>query len=118
MVSDFLVVHPNSPFFSLTEDEWKLAVETYPSLLEYSGINYEPRTCTGSIIPGQNGYFDSETLLSQFERLFQMLEFKKKYNIPIKHDIEVLVDNARTHTALTINIDNLRYIKTNETLCS
>jgi hypothetical protein len=36
------------------------------------------------------------TILEQFERLFQLLEFKEQYK---GHTIECIVDNARTHTA-------------------
>jgi hypothetical protein len=108
MVSDFLVAHPSGPFFFLSENQWLRAIQKYPSLLENNGIEYEERTCTASIIPGKDNYFDSETILEQFERLFQMIEFKDEYHYPVRHDIEVLVDNATTHTAMTININHLR----------
>ena len=36
----------------------------------------------------------------------KMLEFKREYQF---HDFEVLVDNARTHTAQLVNINDLRY---------
>jgi hypothetical protein len=36
------------------------------------------------------------TILQQFERLFQLFEFKEQYK---DHTIECIVDNARTHTA-------------------
>ena len=105
MVSDFLVSHPSGPFFTLNEKEWKAATKRYPSLLEDQGINYEPRTCIGSIIPGQEGYFDSDSILNQFERLFQMLQFKEAFK---GHEFEIVVDNARTHTAQTMNINEYR----------
>ncbi|RNA25338.1 hypothetical protein BpHYR1_049711 [Brachionus plicatilis] len=87
MVYDFLVAHCSCPFFYLNEDEWEKAIEKYPSLLESHGIKYEERTCTGSVVPGQDGYFDNKSILNQFERLFQMLEFKKEFNFPIKHEL-------------------------------
>ena len=108
MISEFLVAHPSGSSFSLNEEEWKEATEKYPSLLEDHGIRYEPRTCIGSIIPGQEGYFDSDSVLNQFERLFQMLPFKKAYNQPVQCDFEIIVDNARTHTAQTLNINDYR----------
>ncbi len=108
MTSDFLIAHPSGSTFSLSEEEWKNATEKYPSLLDDHGINYEPRTCIGSIVPGREGYFDSEAILNQFERLFQMLQFKKAYHYPVPCDIEVIVDNARTHTAQTLNINDYR----------
>lgn len=110
MISDFLVAHPTSPFLFLSEEQWNRATKKYPSLLETDGIHYDKNTCTGSIIPGQDSYFDSDTILSQFERLFQMLEFKTEYQNPVRSNIEILVDNARTHTALSVNIGYLRFI--------
>ena len=108
MVSDFIVSHPTAPFFSLSDIEWKKCVSKYPEIIEFRGVNYVERTCTGSIQPGQDNYFNSETILNQFERLFQMLEFKADYNFPVKHDIEIVVDNARTHTAQVVNINDFR----------
>lgn len=109
MYSDFLVDHPSSPFFKLSDHEWSQAIVKYPSLIEPGVIFYEKNSCTASIQPGKEGYFNNETILSQFERLFQMLEFKTDFNHPVKHDIEVLVDNATTHTTLTVKLDDFRY---------
>ena len=47
-------------------------------------------------------YFDNETILNQFERLFQLLPFKTEYK---GHDFEVIVDNARTHSAKEFNLN-------------
>lgn len=108
MVSDFLVSHPTGPFFSLNDNEWKACIEKYPEIIEYKGVNYVERTCTGSIQPGHDNYFNSETILQQFERLFQMLQFKNDFNYPVKHNVEIVVDNARTHTAQVVNINEFR----------
>jgi len=108
MVSDLLIAHPSCPFFYLNEEEWKDAIKKYPSLLESHGIKYEDRSCIGSIVSGQDGYYDNKSILNQFERLFQMLQFKKEFNFPIKHEFEIVVDNARTHTAQNINIKHFR----------
>ena len=48
-------------------------------------------------MPAKSNY--QKTVLNQFERLFQMLQFKNDFNSPVKHQIEIVVDNARTHTA-------------------
>ncbi|CAF0955980.1 unnamed protein product [Didymodactylos carnosus] len=56
----------------------------------------ERRSATASIHVGQDSYFDNETVLEQFERLFQLIEFKEDFK---NHKIEIVVDNARTHTA-------------------
>ena len=108
MVSDFMVAHPSGPFFSLTDIEMERCINKYPSVETFHGINYLSKTCTGSIQPGQDSYFNSETILNQFERLFQMLEFKTEFNFPVKQTIEIIVDNARTHTAQLVNINDFR----------
>ena len=113
MVSDFLIAHTSGPFFSLNESEWKKCVEKYNNIVHFNGVNYIEKTCTGSIQPGLDNYFNSDTILGQFERLFQMLEFKTVFNYPVKHDIEIVVDNARTHTAEVVNINEFRLKKFN-----
>ncbi|CAF5189048.1 unnamed protein product, partial [Rotaria sp. Silwood1] len=60
-----------------------------------SDVNYVSRTATASINIGTDAYFDNYTILNQFERLVQMLEFKQEYK---DNQIEIIVDNARTHT--------------------
>ncbi|CAF4608342.1 unnamed protein product, partial [Didymodactylos carnosus] len=48
-------------------------------------------------------YMDNELILEQFERLFQMLQFKEEYKT---HTIEVLVDNARTHISKEFSVND------------
>ena len=108
MISDFLVHHPSGPFLILDEEEWKKAVKRYPDLLDESFCDYDCRSCTGSMIPGQDGYFDNDCILSQFKRAFQMLQFKEIFNHPLKHTFEFVVDNARTHTKKLIDINQLQ----------
>lgn len=103
MISDFLVQHPSGPFFELSDDEWKLAIAKYKSLSVDSDVNYLSRTATASINVGIDAYFDNDTILSQFERLFQMLEFKQEYK---DHQIEIIVDNARTHTTKAYSLQD------------
>ena len=105
MVSDFLVQHPSGPFFELSEDEWKQAVAKYKTLTADSDVNYASRTATASINIGTDAYFDNETILSQFERLFQMLQFKQAYK---GHQVEIIVDNARTHTTKICSLQDFR----------
>jgi transposase len=52
---------------------------------------------------GQDNYFDNEAVLKQFERLFQLLPFKSEY---AGHDVEVVVDNARTHSAKEYSLND------------
>jgi glycerol-3-phosphate cytidylyltransferase-like family protein len=103
MVSDFLVQHPGGPFFELSEDEWKQAGGKYKTLSADTDVDYLSRTATASINIGTDAYFDNDTILSQFERLFQMLEFKQAYK---DHQIDIIVDNARTHTAKAYSLQD------------
>ena len=101
MLSDFMACHPSGPFFSLNQNEWQKAVAKYPDLLKNYYINYIDYTATAAINVGGEVYFDNETILSQFQRLFRMLEFKTAY---AGHQIDILIDNAKTHTARLYNI--------------
>lgn len=103
MISDFLVQHPSNPFFYLNDDEWNEAIEQYPSLLQIADVDYVDKSATASVNIGSNCYFDNSIILDQFERLFQMLQFKREYR---NHDIELLVDNARTHTAKSYSLND------------
>ncbi|CAF1284210.1 unnamed protein product [Rotaria sp. Silwood1] len=103
MISDFLVIHPSSPYFRLSPAEWNQATQRYPKLLEEADIIYEKFSASAAINIGSDLYMDNELILEQFERLFQMLQFKEEYKM---HTIEVLVDNARTHTSKEFNVDD------------
>ena len=103
MVSDFLIAHPDNPFFQLSQDEWKAAVKKYPELLEDDGIQYIERSASGSIQVGFGGYFDNDTIINQFTRLFKMLPFKQAY---ANHKFHVIVDNARTHSAKHYSVED------------
>ena len=102
MASDFLVMHSSGPFFSLNCNEFKEALEKYPDLNNDSDIIYEARTASATLNIGGYNYFDNETILKQFERLFQLLCFKEDYK---NHDFVCLVDNARTQTAPEYTVD-------------
>ncbi|CAF1221864.1 unnamed protein product [Rotaria sordida] len=102
MASDFLVMHSSAPFFSLNCNEFKEALEKYPDLNNDTDIIYEERTASATLNIGGNSYFNNETILKQFERLFQLLRFKEDYK---DHDFVCLVDNARTHTAAEYTVD-------------
>lgn len=101
MISDFLVQHPSGAFFRLTEDEWRKAVQKFPELLDDNGLRYEKNSATVTSYLGADPYFDNTIILMQFERLFKMLTFKEDYR---DHEIEILVDNARTHIARPFSI--------------
>ena len=59
-------------------------------------LNYVERSATASIHIGKDAYFDNMTILEQFERLFQLIQFKEAFK---GYRIECIVDNARSHTA-------------------
>ncbi|CAF1518588.1 unnamed protein product, partial [Adineta steineri] len=82
-------------FFKLNDRQWRKAIEKYPDLLIDDGIDYLDRSVTAAINIGTDKYFDNKTVLSQFDGLFKLLQSKTEYK---DHEIEVLVDNARTHT--------------------
>ena len=101
MISHFLVCHPSGPFSSLTQSEFE-ASKVYPNLLmDGDGGCYKQYSATSGINLGYDMYFDNETILNQFERLFQLLPFKTEYK---GHDFEVVVDNVRTHSAKEFNL--------------
>ena len=74
-VSDFPVEYPSGPFFELSEDEWKQVVAKCKTLTVDGDVDYLNRTTTASVNIGTGAYFNNDTILSQFERVFQMLEF-------------------------------------------
>ncbi|CAF1206232.1 unnamed protein product [Didymodactylos carnosus] len=77
MLSDFLVCHPSGPFLTLSQTEFKKAVQKYPSLKEEHGVNYIENSASASIRLGKDAYFTSETILKQFERVGQLLNLKR-----------------------------------------
>ena len=97
MISGHLVMHPSGPFFTLNEKECKEALKFYPELADgVDGVSYVEKTATGCIDVGYDSYFDNSTILTQFERLFKLLQFKSEFK---SHNIEVIVDSAITRTA-------------------
>jgi hypothetical protein len=94
MVSDFLVLD-SEPYFELNESEYKLALKKYPDL--NNDTFYKKNSASLFMEPGiaRDGCVDNQVILQQFERLFKMFQFKKRYKD--KHLI-IIVDNATTHT--------------------
>lgn len=103
MLSYFLVQHDSCALFELDDKEWKDALQTHPELRDES-IGYQPRSANAFLQPGKEGYFDNSCILDQFERLFKLLKFKRAFS---NCDVEVLVDNARTHTAKPYDLNLL-----------
>jgi hypothetical protein len=97
MLSYFIVLHDNETFFELNDEEWRVAVKEYPQLLNpESKLTYYERSASGWLETGKDNYVDNEVILEQFERLFILLKFKKCFSHAA---IEIIVDNARTHSA-------------------
>ncbi|CAF1911762.1 unnamed protein product, partial [Rotaria magnacalcarata] len=65
-------------------------------------LNYVQNSATAGINVGVEGYFNNEVILSQFERLFQLVSFKQDFE---GHQFEVVVDNARTYSAREYSIN-------------
>jgi hypothetical protein len=103
MCSDFLVMHPSGPFFVLSDDEYAAALKTYPNLDEDRTIQFEKNSASGSVTVGGDCYFNNETVISQFERLFKLLPFKQAY---ANHSFVCLVDNATTHTKAEFTLND------------
>ena len=89
------------------------AIIAHPELLESDPIlNYFPKSANAWIEPKKDNYFDNLIIIRQFERLFILLKFKKDF---YNHKIEVLVDNARTHSAKVYDINLIS--KSGGTIC-
>lgn len=105
MVSGFIVQHSECDVFLLDEEEWREAIKKFPEFNEEDKfLNYFPRSANAWIEPKKDNYFDNEIILRQFERLLKLIEFKKSF---ADHQIEILVDNARTHSAKIYDISLL-----------
>ena len=52
------------------------------------------------------------SILRQFERFFKLVKFKNAF---LNHSIEIIVDNARTHTAIDYDVNLLS--KSSNTNC-
>ena len=97
MLSYFIICSSTDIIFELNEQEWNDAISKFPLLdKKQTSMNFFPRSASAWIEPGKNNYFDNEDILEQFERFFILCKFKKSFE---NYDIEILVDNARTHSA-------------------
>ncbi|CAF4975516.1 unnamed protein product [Rotaria magnacalcarata] len=103
MCSDLLVMHQSGPLFSLMDKEYLEALKKYPHLNDDCDINYEKNSVSAAIYVGADNYFDNQDILSQFKRLFQLLPFENEYK---NHNFVYLLDNARTHTAADMHIND------------
>ena len=103
MMSDFRVEHPSGPFFQLNEKEWMNSVKKYQELYDDTGLRYEKYSATITTHLAVDPYFDNNIILLQFERLFKLIRFKEEYQ---HHKIEILVDNARTHTTKQYSLND------------
>ena len=101
MCSEFSVKHPRGPVFSLNDDDYSRILQIYPDLDDPTEIIYEKNSASASIIVDRDNYFDNETILFQFKRLFKLLPFKTAYRT---HKFLCLVDNAKIHTKAEISL--------------
>jgi hypothetical protein len=97
MVSFFMVCHDQTDVFELNQEEYDEAVGKFPELEDDHGfVNYLPRSANAWIEPKKDMYFDNDLILEQFKRLFIFMRFKRSF---LNYQVEVIVDNARTHSA-------------------
>jgi hypothetical protein len=91
MLSFFIVLHENETFFELNDNEWSVAAEMFPQLLNpESKLHYFERSASVWLQTGKDNYIDNDVVLDQFVRLFNLLKFKKV----LSHtSIEIMVDN-------------------------
>lgn len=104
MQSWFIMQHPSGPFLQLTEEEYEKCCKKYPELKENENFYYEREASAQIILNGQN-YFDNETILEEFERLFKIIQFLEALK---DHNVEILVDNATTHTTKKYSLNQFR----------
>jgi hypothetical protein len=103
MLSGFIAQQSESDIFMLDEQEWIQTVTAYPELnSDDELLNYFPRSANSWFEPKKDNYFDNSIILRRFERLLKLIKFKKSY---VDHQIEKLVDNARTHTFKVYDIN-------------
>jgi transposase len=104
MISYFIACHDKEVFSELSEEEWRKALEENPKLNDCEcKLNFYERSASGWLEPGKENYVDNKVILQQFERLFILLKYKKSFE---NAQIEVLVDNARTHSAKQYDLMN------------
>ena len=118
MLSLFIVQHNQCQVFQLSEEEYENALRHYPQLENADNqLNFFPFSANAWITPKKDCYFDNETILKQFERLFLLLKFKEAFKglnsflaalnktkkifkkNCLGFEIEIIVVNAKTHTA-------------------
>jgi hypothetical protein len=102
MVSDFIINHPGGPFLVLSDDEWADACKVHPELLQDDTIDFSHHGPSAFIALNGDNYFDNDTILYQFERMFKLLKFKREFH---GYNFEFLVDNATTHTTREFSIE-------------
>ena len=113
MLGDFLVCHPDNPFFQLSEYEWAAAIKKHPDLLQDDNTNCVSSSASGSLQVGVEGYFDNSATIEQFTRLFKLLPLEKTYQ---NHRINTTVDNSPTPSAREYSLSEFGMRE--ETRCS
>ena len=104
MISMFMVSHNETSIFELSDEEYQDALKSHPEISQNDGVNYFPRSANAWIEPRKDAYFDNDHILKQFKRLFILIRFKKTFK---DHDIDCIVDNARTHSAKIYDVKML-----------
>lgn len=101
-----MVAHHESDLFRLNDEEFARALADFPELEENpeANLKYFKNSATAYIEPKKDCYFDNDTILKQFRRLFILLKYKVAFD---GHQFEVLVDNATTHSTKVYDVSKL-----------
>ncbi|CAF1082781.1 unnamed protein product [Brachionus calyciflorus] len=104
VISDFITSDPNLPVFELSHTELNKAIESEESILDNSKLEFIERSACSIITPSKDNYFDNETILMQFKRLFTMIRYSYALK-NVDYRVDLLVDNATTHTKSNVDVN-------------
>jgi hypothetical protein len=76
-------------------------VKQFPELALPSDIDHRACSVTTSVSLERDSYWVNATILGQFERSFKLIKFKTECK---NVEIQLIVDNARTHSAKSHSI--------------
>lgn len=104
MISDFLTSDLNMPVFVLSEEEWERAISEEKWLVSENRLNFLEKSATSIITPSKDSYFDNDSILEQFKRLFTLMKYSETFR-RVDYRVDLLVDNATTHTKRHIDVN-------------
>ncbi|CAF1121717.1 unnamed protein product [Brachionus calyciflorus] len=100
MLSDFITSDPKLLIFELGLNEWEEAIKKEPWVEENSKI----RSATAIISQSKENYFDNTSILEQYKRLISLIKYSSIFK-SVNFRVDLLVDNATTHTKCQVDIN-------------